>query len=235
MSLIFAPGRRPTTRDIAELSVREGTFTISHEPGGEEGWVELLINGLTFDLTGLAPVAPAAAPPIAHRFGVPTAADDAGEAIALAPGPHLAAGRAMPPVVRAAITVGLCLAKLDGVELVCWHPARSAIGKEPFARSVAAWLGGGAFPALGLTSLYAAPEGRMCSEGLRFFIGQELCLERSDRAPSDDAKLAMRLIDRLVDHGRLAEPAVWRIDASAQVRLEPERAGDLIRAWRQTA
>jgi hypothetical protein len=234
LSLVFAAGQRPTAEDVAVLSARERTFAISHRPPDEEGWLELLVNGLTFDLTGLARAGPAEAPPVAHCFGVSVAATKIGEAIALAPGPHLAAGRAMPPVIRGAASIGLCLARLDGVEFVCWHPARSAIGREPFARSVAVWLAGGAFPALGLTSLYCAPDGRMCSEGLALFTGQELCVERSGKPANEDAKLALRLIDRLVHHGRVTEPLTWMLDASDGVELEPESAGTIIRAWRRS-
>lgn len=231
---MFAPGRRPRADDVAELARQDRSFGISHRPREGEGWLELLINGLTYDLTGLAPAAPAAAPPVGHRFGVARTGELAGEAVALAPGPHLGAGRAMPPVIRGAVALGVSLAKLEGVEFVCWHPARSAVAREVFARSSADWLAGGAFPALGLTSLYAAPDGSMCSEGLALFTGQELALERGSAVAAEDAKLAMRLIDRLVVHGPLSGPQTWPLGPSARVRLEPA-AGGIVRAWRQTA
>ena len=53
-------------------------------------------------------------------------------------------------------------------------PARTAIEPELFVRSVDAWLGGGAFPALGLVALTDTPEGGLISEGLTFFAGQEI-------------------------------------------------------------
>jgi hypothetical protein len=168
---------------------------------------------------------------VVHRYGHPADADDRGEAIALAPGPHLAAGRHLPPVVRGAVAIASDLAMLDGVAYVAWHPARCAVAADPFVRSVRAWLDGGAFPALGLTALYAEPDGKMWSEGLSLFIGQELCLERVNGSTSDHAKLALRLIDRLVAHGKLTGPLSWGLDGRSEVRLEPERQGSTIRAW----
>jgi hypothetical protein len=228
---VFTPGRRPRADDIATLAMKEGRFSVSHRPAHDH-WLELLINGLTYDLKGLSPGKPDAPPPVAHRFGV---GPEIGEALALAPGPHLSAGRAMPPVIRGSVAIAAELAKLPGVEAVCWHPARSAVAPAAFTRSVESWLGGGAFPALGLTSLYFSPDGRTWSEGLKLFIGQELCLDEGEGSQSDAIKLAVRLIDRLVGHGPLLRPLTWGLDSTAEVRLEPAAAGDLIRAWRRNA
>lgn len=196
--------------------------------------MELLLNGLTFDLRGLTPAAPTGPPPIRHRYGLAADADvSPAEAVALAPGPHLGAGRAMPPVIRGAAALAASLAELEGVREVCWHAAGSAVGRDLFVTSVAAWLGGGAFPALGLTSLFASGGGRLCSEGLTLFIGQELCVEPGGGSPADDAKLALRLIDRLVAHGRVTAPAVWPLDATSELRLEPDKSTNTVRAWRR--
>ena len=233
LSVGFAPGRRPRVSDIATLASREESFTISHRPKEDEGWVELLVNGLTFDLTGLSPMPPSEPPNVQYRYGLrelrPT------EAVALSPGPHISAGRSLPPVIRAAATLAMSLCRLEGAELVSWHPAQNAIASRAFESSVSAWLDGGAFPAMGLTSLYASPEGTMRSEGLKLFVGQELHLEGKGGSPAEDAKLAARLIDRLVQHGRLSAPVTWKVGEAQAVRLEPVGRGDIVRAWRQTA
>lgn len=234
LSLVFAAGRRPSADDIAALAARERSFSISHRPAGDASWLELLVNGLTFDLAGLAPAGPAQPPPIAHWYGVADR-DTGGEALSLAPGPHLAGGRAMPPVIRAASSLAVILAKLAGVGHVCWHAARNAVGSQPFIRSVSDWLAGGAFPALGLTSIFPAPDRAMRSEGLSLFTGQELRLEPGHGAVADDAKLAVRLIDRLVAHGRVTAPATWTIDPAGTVQIEPAGTGETVRAWRRTA
>lgn len=233
LSVGFAPGKRPRASDIAALALRKGSFDISHRPKDDDGWLELLVNGLTFDLTGLSPMPPAEAPIVRFRYGMrdlrPT------EPVALAPGPHISAGRSLPPVIRAAATLAVSLCRLEGAELVSWHAANNAIARDAFESGVSAWLNGGPFPAMSLTSLYTSSEGKMCSEGLKLFIGQELHLEGEGGPTAEDAKLAARLIDRLVQHGRVSGPLTWKVQEYQAVRLQPIGRGDIIRAWRQTA
>jgi hypothetical protein len=233
LSVGFAPGMRPRAADLAALAEREGSFNVSHVPPESEGWLELLVNGLTFDLTGVAPGLPSEIPIIRHRFGVQDTQPV--EMLALSPGPHIAAGRSLMPVIRAAATLGVTLCQLDGVKQVCWHAAQNAVAPKAFADSVAQWLDGAVFPYMSLTAVYRAEEGEMRSEGLKLFIGQELCLEGSGGPPAEDAKLASRLIHRLVSTGRLTSPVTWIVEGSGHVRLEPIGRGDIVRAWRQNA
>jgi hypothetical protein len=175
---------------------------VSHRPSDGEGWLELLVNGLTFDLTGLAPAAAAESPPFVHRYGVPGSRDpEAFEAVALSPGAHLAGAEAMIPVVRSAAGLAATLADLPRCEAVGWRPARAVAGVAHFRQGVDAWLGGGAFPALGMTALTRNGSGSLRSEGLDFLIGRELVLQPSGAPPAEDAKLAIRLIDMLVQRG----------------------------------
>ncbi len=110
MSLLFTAGSRPSVKEVeralAAQKAKSGAAVISHDPGDDAGWLELLASGLTFDLAGLAPAA--GAPMIAprHFFGSGERIDSAGlEAVTLAPGPHVAGGGAMIPLVR--VLVGL--------------------------------------------------------------------------------------------------------------------------------
>jgi len=71
--IAFAKGARPGARDIARLLASHAeaaaSFAISHQDADEASWVELLANGLTFDLLGLAPHESMPAPAVEHFYG----------------------------------------------------------------------------------------------------------------------------------------------------------------------
>lgn len=227
VSLVFAAGERPDASAIRALALRSRAFSISSDPQadipGEAGWVELLASGLTFDLTGLAPAAGDLLPEQAHRFGL-GANDDFGdcEALTLVPGPHLSGGAAMVPVLRCLAWIGALLAGLPGVKAVAWHPARTWSAPDYFRSGVLRWIEGGVFPGLGLTALVPRPNGGLQSEGLALFIGQELQL-----APelvgegAEGAKIALRLLNWLVENGRLTETGSMMGPGGEILRLEP--------------
>lgn len=195
--------------------------------------MELLASGLTFDLAGLAPAAAAPAPTIAHRFGL--AADDdlsLCEVVSLKPGPHVAGGAGLSPVVRTLAGLGANLVLSLPVKAVCWGPAATAMEPAYFARMMLNWLSGGAFPALGLTALVAHPDGSIASNGLSHFTGQEIQVEsRSGETQADTAKVAIRVIDYLVRHGRLNEAHELDVPDERLI-AEPSQIGSLIRVWR---
>jgi hypothetical protein len=220
VSLLFAVGARPAAGDIEHLlslAAQPGA-SVSHRPPDEEGWIELLASGLTFDLHGLAPSASAPVPAIGHLYGLP--ADIAKfefEAIALEPGAHIAAAGAMIPVVRVLVGLAAQLALRLPLTGVCWQPAQSWMEPKYFCRIVANWLSGGAFPALGLTGVVWRREGLLETAGLAFFVGQEVRLrQRPGETGSETIKLAGRIIDHLVRHGPVA-------GAQELVGLGPER------------
>ncbi len=178
----------------------------SNASEGGSQFLELLRDGLTYDVHGLAPGPAVATPAFRHRFGIDEGViwPKAG-AITVSPGPHLAAGARSMPVIRTLASIVVSLSReFEGLLAVGWKPAMSLIGIEFFRSTVSAWLDGGAFPALGLTALLQAPDGGMHSEGLAFFTGQELRLEpelADDRTQA--SQLAIRLINQLVLHGRV--------------------------------
>lgn len=215
LCLVFAVGERPAADDIERLLAAPADpamqpaigAQVSLRPADSADWLELLASGLAFDLTGLAPGAADALPEAAHLFGItrPRATSPA-EAITLAPGPHIAGGSAMIPIVRVMTGLAAALALALPVRAVCWRPAGCWMEPAYFARIVDAWLAGGAFPALGLTGLERAKDGSVTSNGLAFFIGQELRVEaRAGESAADTAKLAARVIDELIRHGPLDE------------------------------
>ncbi|MDE2302131.1 MAG: hypothetical protein KGK11_06180 [Sphingomonadales bacterium] len=225
-SFLFPAGSRPRADAVAQVAARAAGlpgFAISHAPAGDQGWLEVIQTGLTFDLTGLAPGKPAPAPRIAHRFGLAADASLVGEAVALAPTVHLAGGERMLPVVRAGAAIAAALAALDGIVAVCWEPARSAMAPAIFIAAIRGWLGGGAFPALGLAALARNAQGAIESEGLAFFTGQELTIAPGTcDSPREEARLATRLIHQLVESGRLDDAIdIGGVDGE-RLRIAPQ-------------
>lgn len=235
---MFAAGERPRARDVERaLAVdrgKAGAGVVSHRPRGQEGWVELLASGLTFDLLGLAPGPgePVVAP--RHVFGQgERIAPEGLEAVTLAPGPHLAGGARMIPVVR--VLVGLVAGLSLGLKAraVCWGPAATWMEPAYFARIVRDWLAGGPFPALGLTAVEVNAVGGISSVGLSFFTGQELLLEgRPGEARVDAVRLAVRLIDFLAQQGRLSAPVEIAGTDGEPLLAEPSANGRQVIVWR---
>ena len=246
VSLLFAAGRRPEAKAIRDLAAGQGGFSISLDPATEaapgmaavdpEGrvWLELLANGLTFDLAGLGPGAPADPPPRAHDFALAAHTVGAGfEGVTLRPGPHLTGGHTMMPVLRSLAWLAATLAEIDGVEAVAWHPARCWCGPGYFRDGVLRWIEGGVFPALGLTALAETADGGLHSEGLALFTGQELRIEpelMTDKAQG--AKIGLRLIDHLVEAGSLDVSQTIPGPDGKPLRLEPSANGRFVRVWR---
>lgn len=241
VSLLFAAGRRPERQAIRDFADRTRAFSISFEPTPEGGadadgqfWLELLATGLTFDLVGLAPGEAAEPPPCVHSYALAANLEPAGmEALTLRPGPHLAGGHAMLPVVRSLAGLGATLSAVDGVEAVAWHPARSWCGTGYFRDGVQRWIEGGVFPGLGLTALAATADGGMQSEGLSLFTGQDLRIEPElmlDKAAV--AKIGVRLIDYLVEAGPIDGPLRLVGPDGQPLRLEPSANKRFVRVWR---
>lgn len=244
VSLLFSPGDRPGAHAIRMLARgAHAEFSVSHDPqdadgqpmaGADARWLELLVSGLTFDLTGLAGGEPAPLPERAHLYGVaPSVADGPLEAITLIPGPHLAGGGSMLPVVRMLAWLAAALAKLPGTKAVVWHPARCWSGPQHFRDVVLRWIEGGAFPGFGLAAITPMADGGLQTEGLALFTGQELRIEpdtAQDRSAT--AKIALRLLHLLVENGRV--DAVERVNGPAgeKLRLEPSANGRFVRVWR---
>lgn len=208
LSLVFAKGRRPDDDAIAATGQGgdlAGAYSISHRPESAKGWLELLASGLTFDCHGIAPGEATPLPSRGALLGLDAAPD--GEAVSVQPAPHIAQGRGMLPVVRVMAAVGLRLASLPSIRAVCWQPAGSWMEPGYYRRVVGDWLDGGAFPALGLTSLRRESNGAMVSLGLGLLIGQELRFE-PDRNLSAGAvaRISVRLIHELISNGPLDEP-----------------------------
>ncbi len=248
-SLLFAAGRRPEGAAIRELAERTGGFSVSFDPSDGAGsgggasdssfgaesrvWLELLTNGLTFDLVGLRPGAPCDPSPCVHAYELGEVQESGLGALPIRLGPHIAGGHALPVVVRSLAGLAATLSALDGVEAVAWHPARSCSGADHFRAGVLRWIEGGAFPGLGLTALALAPDGGMQSEGLALFAGQDLRIEpelTQDKA--DGTKIGVRLIGYMVEHGPIDTPRRLVGPDGQPLRLELSANGRFVRVWR---
>jgi hypothetical protein len=244
-ALMFAAGCRPDVEAIRNLAEREGGFSISQflsprsVSAGEASTdsiaaqlsLEMLSNGLTFDLVGLAPGAAAEGAPCVHGDAL---AGIAGlEAVNLRFGPHLSGGHAMMPLIRSLAWIAAMLSALDGAAAVAWHPARRWCGQDFFRDSVFRWINGGGFPVLALTSLAATSDGGMQSEGLALFTGQELRIEPELAVNSVKAeKTATWLVEHLAEAGRVEAAQRLESPGGLFLRLEPSANGRFVRVWR---
>lgn len=245
--LFFSRNRRPDRDALLEALDAIPSVTVSHDPitasslGEDAGttrgrsdsgdWLELLTDGLTFDLLGLSPDPAIAAPTIRHHVASTTEDVADCEAIGVFPGPHIAHGSHALPVVRTMLRLGAELVRALGeVRAVSWPPAGSSIAPEFFSRSVEAWLKGGPFPALGLVGIVFDDKGRLRSDGLSFFIGSELELGgelSSDRLAA--TRLFVRLIHELAGSDVPEETVQVTTEDAGMLTLEPDPRDRLIR------
>lgn len=239
VALLFAAGQRPRVSDLVAHSLKQGQFAVTFEsepvsqPGAKQ-WAELLANGLTFDISGLAPGPAEAAEHGSHFYGFEQQVDLAScEVVRLVPGPHLVSGGPMIPVIRCLAWLAAELATLDGLRAIIWKPARAVSTPAYFREGVMRWISGGAFPGLGLNALVPHDDGTMTSEGLALFTGQELVIDPSigqDRANA--AKLAVRLLHWLVETGRIERTQSLTGPSGETLMLEPDHHEGVVRVWR---
>lgn len=215
---------------MREALARSGAGQVSHDPalgkaaGAASDWLEVVIDGLTFDLLGLAPGRGLQARAARHRFGLDAATLAGCQSIGLAPGPHLAGAANALPVVRTLLQLAAALTRHWGSALgTLWLPADSAMHRDLFVSAIEAWLAGGVFPALGLTGVTERPDGRLASDGLAFFTGQELVLDPALSADRIAAtRLLVRLLDRLIESPPLIGETTVPLDDGQWLRLSPD-------------
>lgn len=260
LHLLFMPGKRPTRAAILDFVARQQSVLLSHDPAGGAGvelavaagergahgagsagaknevWLELLRDGLTFDLRGLAPGPCPAVPPITHRFDFARQeGEDALEALAVLPGPHLVGGERSMPVMKAMLGLARYLTQhFAGLVAIHWAPSHSVIGRRFFESVITAWLDGGAFPALGLTAFEETSDGALQSVGLDIWIGQEVRIEpplTADRIAA--TRLGVRLINQLVIVGGLDESERIIAPDGTRLVMQTSRNSQYIRVRRE--
>jgi hypothetical protein len=139
-------------------------------------------------------------------------------------------GGVMFPVVRCLAWLGALISQLPDIKAVAWHPARSFSEPVYFRTSVMAWIDGGAFPGLGLTSLSTGENGGLISEGLSIFTGQEMALAPElvpDKATG--VKIALRLLHWMIENGRVTEAQLLTGPSGEALRIEPLGGGGVVK------
>lgn len=259
--LVFPRDKRPDRFAIREFVACRPNVAVSHDPSGdpppqlvtEDGetvrqraraddacdelvWLELVRDGLVFDLSGLSPGASVRFPVAEHRFDfpeMPTA--EHYEVLHLAPGHHLAGGERTMPVAKGLLALARDLADhFEDIAGVIWPPSSSAIGHRFFESVVTVWLEGGPFPALGLTAFSQSVDGALQSEGLEFWIGQELRIEPalvSDKVAA--TRLGVRLVNQLVLIGGIENSERVVAPDGSRLVLRTSRNGRFVRVWRE--
>lgn len=239
MLLLFPRGDRPDVTTLRATVTGTERIAVTNTLGEEDPalpqGIELLRDGMTYDLVGAAPGPGIALPTLEYRLGVShEMADGAHEALALQPGPHLAPGARTMPVVRTMMGgAAMIVAHLPGLRAVAWPAARTVIGPDFFVSSMTAWLAGGAFPALGLTAFSPVAGGGLRSEGLAFFTGQELQLATElaeDRAAG--TRLGVRLVNQLVGQGQVTAAEAIIGPEGERLTLEPSPDARTVRVRR---
>lgn len=230
ISISFDPVERPKIRLVASDGKLDREA--DHGTHSDSNWLELLSEGLTFDLSGLKPGPHADIPPIEHRFDFDQAlTSKLDHAVNIRPGAHILEAAGTVPVLKGLLRIARDLIQhFEQVEAVVWPYSESVIGRRFFESTVTAYLEGGAFPALGLVAFHETVDGGLQSIGLSHVTGQELRVEPelvSDKLLA--TRLAVRLINQLVLTGALQRAEEVVAPDGRAIRLEPSNNGRFVR------
>ncbi len=190
----------------------------------------MIVDGMTFDLSGLRPAPYIDAEVAEYFYDIGENVPSKVAAMPVVSGPHLAGAERTLPVVRGMMRAARHLCDAPGLIGVAWTPARSWMSVSYFGSVVDAWLAGGPFPALGLTSVKPVFDGGLQTEGLAYFIGQELRIEpevAADRVAA--TRIAARLINSLVESGPIDESMSVTGPDGERLSLSPSANGKFIR------
>lgn len=227
-ALLYDSGSVPGITELVGAAQAWG-FSVTHAAPASEGWAELLRDGLTFDLQGLAGGGSVGAPDVAHLVGLQPLEIDGCAALVLSPGPHLVGAEKLLPVIRVAAGLLLQLARIGDPKAICWIPARNALSPALFSKAVLPWLDGGPFPALALAAIDQKSDGSLESDGLKFLIGQEFSLTSDDLSGQEQTiRVAIRLIDWLVAHGPVTRPIRADLAGTGEVFLEAQGGNRIV-------
>ncbi len=213
-----------------------GQLAVSHDPrsagssNASQGWLEVIVDGMTFDFCGLRPGPCIDAVAADYHYDIDQDVPGRMAALPILPGPHLTGAERSLPVIRGMVQVARTLCDAPGLLGVAWSPSSSLMSISYFRTVVDAWLVGGPFPALGLTSLKPAFDGGLQSEGLAYFIGRELRIEpdvTTDRVAA--TRIATRLINTLVESGSIESTMSVTGPDGERLSLAPSANGKFLR------
>ena len=234
---LFHPKERPGLADLKSAIAKIPGAHCDAELPSEEGTAASAVlvlqkGGMTYDCTGFKPNSPAEKPANLNRLDTDLQENHLLlEGIGLSLGPHVRAGQASLPVLKALIVfAALLTAKFKGVAGVCWAASGKAVDSKAFAALVNGWVSGGAMPLTLLFGSKDAIDGGMESRGLRYFTGQELRFEPDfvrDRQRAD--QLNLRLAERLFHVGRFETAEQVTAPDGMPLWLEPSPNGRFVR------
>lgn len=227
--MAYRPELLPTLADILAGSAGGLGFSVSHAPEPVEGWAELLVNGLTFDVHGLREGPAQPAPLIASTLGLDRNELDSLRWLTVAPGPHLAGAGHLLPVVRVVAMLVLELSKIGPASGISWIPAHLVLNCDLFERAVQPWLSGGPFPAPAFVAMRQDADGGLSSSGLKFLMGQEFVLQGGGRTESAHLRrIAVRLVDWLIANGPVTASTKAILAGTGEVVLESDNGARIL-------
>lgn len=230
LHFLFSAGQRPSRDALMRIITPSPRFRIGDSQkstsggGNDESRLEVVVDGLSFDILGLEPGGTAVRPDIRHYAdGAIELTDGEVEVVALIPGPHIASGPAELPIIRAMmeLAVGLTTAWTRSIAVV-WGPGRIAATPGFFSRAVARWIGDGPFPASTLVGFARHGEETLRSEGAAFFVGQEIEVTGEVARATDMARgIGSRVMNHLMTNGRIEEVSHIQGRDGTVLRLAP--------------
>lgn len=228
-ALLYERSTAPDLPALVAGAAHGSGYAVSHAPEASEGWAEILRDGLTFDLHGLAGGPAQPSPEITAGVGMDRSGVGTMAALMMAPGPHLAGAHRLLPVIRVAANLLLELARIGPAQAIAWLPAKLSIRTDLFEKAVRPWLEGGPFPAPAFVALHPAEDGGLQTIGLNFFTGQEFFLHAgSPDASTRLPRVAIRLVDWLVAHGPVTGQAEAVLAGTGAVFLEARESGRIV-------
>nr|WP_137678542.1 hypothetical protein [Parerythrobacter lutipelagi] len=229
--LLFPRGQCPTSAALTETVEQYPALTISAnaDPSDDNGaWIaELLLDGLTFDLTSVGDQIPEWRRAVG--FGDCAMVGEL-EALCLRLGPHLSGGESILHVVRGWMNCGRLLGGMFPSLLgYVWPSASLAIGANLFERSVLAWADRGLFPAQCLVAFEVTDDGAIRSRGLAHLIGQEMRLAATVHDGLEHGeRLSSIIAAHLAVTGKLESSEMLTAHDGFPLQLTPSADGQLI-------
>ncbi|UAB77050.1 hypothetical protein INR77_09385 [Erythrobacter sp. SCSIO 43205] len=199
-------------------------------------WLELLREGMTFEVSGLAPGNSLTLPKVEFLFDFADLPETSQyQVLHLAPGHHLAEGERTLPVAKGLLGLARDLTHhFEDLVGVIWPASSSVIGRQFFESVITAWFEGGPFPALGLTAFRETNDGALETQGLSFWIDQELRIEPPLSFEKVYAtRIGVRLVNQLVLVGGVDTSERVVAPDGTKLVLRPSRNGKFVRTWRE--
>ena len=228
--LKFPIGRRPDATTLNNAVKKLEFVSVLHSSSDQDEPIELLSEGMIFELYGICPAQAATFEYFPSDPGE-LALNARSDAIVLAPGPHIAAGVNTVPILRRFMEIGAALSDmLPHLEAIRFKPSACDLPPADFVAAIKCWSNGGNFPVPAMISFKSTLDEAFQSRGLAFHNGQELRLEPDTvEELADPLSLGNTLINFLVQRERLSNAEVFTDGDGASYMMKPSANGKTIR------